>query len=144
MVIFRTIIKKFQDWLSKYRAWKVSRQDLFEVRWDESQVTLLKANQFGEAAESKVAWNDIVEIQVYNLDYWAYDAINVGLCATDEGLVLEVSELDLGFHDFITELDRRYPELPNNWYADAVDRSVAEVFVLNLRSLWKAPKLDSN
>lgn len=83
--------------------------------------------------ESVVTWAAIKAIATYKLDLGTYDEICLAFKVAD-GSWVEVVESAPGFSDLMAEVDRRFPEIPRDWYR----RVMLPAFATNYRVLWGA------
>ena len=79
-----------------------------------------------------VAWPSVRRIATYKRDRFAYDEIFLAF-ETRPGEWVEVSEEDPGFNLLVAEMERRYPDLPRDWFG----RVMHPAFQENYRILWR-------
>jgi len=78
-----------------------------------------------------VPWSSVRAIATYKHDLFAYDDICLAFKVSDESW-LEVSEEEPGFQSLVQEVERRYPEVPRDWFHEVM----LPAFATNYRVLW--------
>ena len=80
----------------------------------------------------KVRWDAIRAITTYKRDLVIYDDICLEF-QTDAGVWVEVSEEEPGFRCLVTEIERRFPGIPQDWFTTVMHPA----FKPNERVLWQ-------
>lgn len=80
-----------------------------------------------------VPWSTVRAIVTYKHDLFACDDICLAFKLA-EGSWVEVSEDEPGFQSLVAEVERRYPEVPRDWYRVVM----VPPFATNYRVLWGA------
>ena len=92
-------------------------------------------NENGFSADGRVVrWSAVRAIAVYKRDLFTHDDICLAFETTPDSWV-EVSEEESGFQHLVAEVERRYPDVPRDWF-EAV---IHPAFVANHRVLWHTP-----
>ncbi len=79
-----------------------------------------------------VAWLAVEAIAAYKRDLITYDDICLAFKVEDSSWV-EMSEDEPGFETLMAEVERRYPEMPPDWFREVMHPA----FAPNYRVLWE-------
>ncbi|MDQ3440101.1 MAG: hypothetical protein M3478_07095 [Planctomycetota bacterium] len=92
---------------------------------------LLDGNGFSVRGRA-VNWAAVQAIATYKRDLFIHDDVCLAF-QTDADTWVEVSEDEPGFKLLIAEVERRYPEVPRDWFAEVM----LPPFAANYRVLWR-------
>ena len=81
---------------------------------------------------SRIRWSDVLEIFACKDDLGHYDTIWIGIRTRDEGTLCLVSEDFIGFKELVAELERRFPGIRTDWFAEVA----FPAFAPNITVLW--------
>ena len=84
-------------------------------------------------------WADVDEIATCKVDCYVHDDVRSGFHRRSTGDWLEVSEDSPGFMDVVTEMRRRFPAIPDDWYPRVVETPFATNFAVLYRSPENSP-----
>ena len=79
-----------------------------------------------------IPWSSVRVIATYKRDLWIYDDIYLAFQAAPDSWV-EVSEEEPGFQLLVAEVERRYPDVPRDWFGTVMHPA----FATNYRVLWR-------
>jgi len=123
--MFRKLVAKVR------RLWEGRRtKNHVCVRGTESGIALFVNNQ----TIWRIAWTDIKEIFGYKDDVVTYDIICIGFRISDEGLWCRMDEQMSGYHEVVSELERRFT-LKEGWWQHVA----YPAFERNFTHLWGEP-----
>jgi hypothetical protein len=101
---------------------------------DDAGFTLARTD--GLEAQS-FRWDEVDEIETYKWDLWSYNEVSLDLLVAGRWCLLQ--EYDEGFSALTDAMERRFPDIPERWYADATSPANWEP-----RTLWKRDRDDES
>jgi hypothetical protein len=105
------------------------------VEWDDFGFTIFD----GDRVAGKVRWNEIEEIFAFKEDHGIWDDICLGFAIDEKGTFWTVSEEFVGYKPLLGELERRFPGINTDWFADVA----FPAFAANRKSLWRKSQQSS-
>jgi|GEM_PF-3504000 len=78
------------------------------------------------------AWTDVEEIHAFKRDLFTVDLICIEFLL-GENQAVEIHEGMVGYHDLQPWLQKKFPEIDSNWFADVA----FPAFATNYKVIWK-------
>jgi hypothetical protein len=82
---------------------------------------------------ARVVWSEVLEIFAYQEDRFTTDDICLGFRVHRDGTFWMVSEDFIGYQQLIAELERRFPGIRTDWFAEVA----SPAFSPNRTTLWE-------
>lgn len=120
--------KMIKNIKAKIRTILSRNQPKREVRFDDSGFTI----RDGRKEPVTGSWAMVKEVFAFKLDRFTYDDICIGLRFDSSGNYWWISEVDVGYQDFMKELKRRFPGIREDWFAEVA----VPAFLENRTTLW--------
>jgi len=130
--------RNFMKWSSALRK-KNQKTDLRMLEKVEygtltpDEVSLRAKGRKGEAVT--FAWTEVEEIHAFKRDLFATDLICLRFILSGDRAV-EINEEMAGYHDLQSLLQRKFPEMQVNWFADVA----FPAFATSHRIIWRKTK----
>ena len=113
---------------SKIREAFSPARETRQIVFDESGFTVVERDK----TMARVSWSEVLEIFAYKEDRFTTDDICLGFRVREDGTFWMVSEDFIGYREMIAELERRFPGIRTDWFAEVA----FPAFVPNRTTLW--------
>ena len=81
---------------------------------------------------TRVHWASVIEVAAFKRDLFSIDEICFGFRCESSDIFWRVGEEDLGFAEFETQIEKRFPGIRTDWFREVA----VPAFQENWTSLW--------